>query len=382
VKFLPLVWAGIWRKPGRTILTMLSIVTAFLLFGLLQGLLSGLGTTIADTHADVLITQSRVSQLEPLPLSQMAQIARVPGVRAVAPIVVFHGSYHSSAVVNVRAYAVDPDAIAAANPDESIPPALIAKLKATRTGVLVPATVAAQFGLKLGDRMPLKTIFWTNRDGSAVWPLDVVGIYRSNPKDVLLGTSLLANYDYLDQGRRTGAGTVTVFLVRVSDPGRAGVVARGIDALFANSPNETKTTSERQLLADSIKQIGDIGFVIRAIVGAAFFALLFSVAAVMMQQVRERTPELAVLKTLGFSDPGVLALILAEALVFCIASAAIGLALADLIFPAVRLLGLTVAVGQVTGIGLVFAVLLAIVAGLPPAIRGMRLSIVDALAGR
>jgi putative ABC transport system permease protein len=228
----------------------------------------------------------------------------------------------------------------------------------------------------------LKTIFWTNRDGSAVWPLDVVGIYRSNPKDVLLGTSLLANYDYLDQGRRSGNGTVTVFLVRVSDPGRAGEVARRIDALFANSPNETKTMSERQLLADSIKQIGDIGFVIRAIVGAAFFALLFSVAAVMMQQVRERTPELAVLKTLGFSDPGVLALILAEALVFCLASAAIGLALADLVFPAVRLLGLSVAVGQVTGIGLVFAVLLALIAGLPPAIRGMRLSIVDALAGR
>ena len=383
MKYLHLIWAGIWRKPLRAILTLLSIAVAFLLFGLLQGLQSGLGATIAGSRADVLITQSRVSQLEPLPMSQLDQIAHVPGVRAVAAIVIFHGGFRTTAPINLRGFAVDPDAIVAANPDETIPPALIAKLKATRNGVLVPAPVAAQFNLKVGDPLPLKSMFWTNRDGSAVWPLQVVGLYASNPKDVLLGTSLLVNYAYVDQGRRTANGTASVYLVRTADPTQAGEVARRIDALFANSPAETKTTSEQQLLADSIKQIGDIGFVIRSIVGASFFALIFSVAAVMMQQVRERTPELAVMKTLGFTDRGVLALILAEAVVFCLFSASIGLGLADLIFPAVRrFIGFNVQAGAVTGLGLLIALGLALVSGLPPALRGMRLSIVDALAGR
>src|SRR6202030_228179 len=143
-------------------------------------------------------------------------------------------------------------------------------------------------------------------------------------------------YDYVDQGRTQSNGTASIYLVRLTDPSQASPVANRIDALFANSPDETKTESERQLVADSIKQIGDIGFVVRAIVGAVFFALLFSVGAVMMQSVRERTPELAVLKTLGFSDQGVLALILAETLILCLISAAIGLGVANLLFPLAR----------------------------------------------
>ncbi len=144
--------------------------------------------------------------------------------------------------------------------------------------------------------------------------------------------------------------------MRVTDPAQASAVAKRIDALFANSPNETKTESEQQLAADSIKQIGDIGFVVRAIVGAVFFALLFSVGAVMMQSVRERTPELAVLKTLGFTDGAVLALILAEALVFCLVSAAIGLGLASLLFPLIKAhIGFKVHAGPVLLLGLALA---------------------------
>jgi putative ABC transport system permease protein len=382
MKYLHLVWAGIWRRPGRATLTLLSIVNAFLLYGLLQGFASGLDSTVAATHADVLITASKISQVEPLPMSQLAQIRATPGVRSAAPIIIFHGAYHTAQPVNFRGFAVDPDALAASNPDEVIPPADIAALKRTRTGVILPSTVAAVFNLKVGDRMPVKSMLWTNKDGGA-WPLDVVGIYKTNPKDVFFGSALLANYDYVDQARTQSTGTSSIYLVRVDDPAQASAVAQRIDAQFANSPNETKTESEQQLAADSIKQIGDIGFVVRAIVGAVFFALLFSVGAVMMQSVRERTPELAVLKTLGFTDGAVMALILAEALVFCVVSAAIGLGLAALIFPLIKLaVGFQVRAGPVLLIGLVLAALLALVSGLPPALRGMRLSIVDALAGR
>jgi putative ABC transport system permease protein len=383
VKYLHLVWAGVWRRPGRATLTLLSIVNAFLLYGLLQGFVSGIGSTVADTHADVLITASRISQLEPLPMSQLPQIRQAPGVRSAAPIVIFHGGFRTAQPVNMRGFAVDPDSFAAANTDETIPPATIAALKRTRSGVILPASIAALYGLKVGDRMPFKSLFWTIRGGANVWPLDVVGIYRSNPRDLLFGSSILVNYDYVDQGRTQSNGTTSIYLVRLSDPTQASAVANRIDALFANSPDETKTESERQLAADSVKQIGDIGFVVRAIVGAVFFALLFSVGAVMMQSVRERTPELAVLKTLGFTDRAILLLVLGEALILCLVSAAIGLGIAALLFPLIKVgIGFNVQAGPVLLIGLALAIVLAIVSGLPPALRGMRLSIVDALAGR
>ena len=382
MKYLHLVWAGIWRRPGRATLTLLSIVNAFLLYGLLQGFVSGLGSTAAATRADVLLTLSRISQIEPLPMSELARIRATPGVTSAMPVILFHGGFRTAQAVNFRGYAIDADSLAASDPDLTITPADIAALKRTRTGVLVPANLASLWNLKVGDRMPVKSMLWTNKDGGA-WPLDVVGVYKSNQKDLLFGSSLLTNFDYVDQGRTQSTGDASFFLVRIADPAQAGAVAQRIDAQFANSPDETKTSSEQQLAADSIKQIGDIGFVVRAVVGAVFFALLFSVGAVMMQSVRERTPELAVLKTIGFTDGAILALILAEALVFCVVSAAIGLALASLLFPLIKAtIGFQVQVGPVLLIGLVLAGVLALISGLPPAVRGMRLSIVDALAGR
>ena len=383
MKFLHLVWAGVWRRPGRATLTLLSIVNAFLLFGLLQGFVSGIGSTVTDAHADVLITASRISQLEPLPISQLPQIRTVQGVKSAAPIIIFHGGYRTSAAVNVRGFAVDPDSFAAANSEVTIPPAAIEALKRTRSGVIVPSSIAALFNLKIGERMPLKSLLWTNRDGTNVWPLDVVGVYKADPTDILFGSSLLVNYDYVDQGRTQSNGTASIYLIRLTDPTQASAVANRIDTLFANSSDETKTESERQLVADSIKQIGDIGFVVRAIVGAVFFALLFSVGAVMMQSVRERTPELAVLKTLGFTDSTVMLIVLAEALILCLFSAVIGLGLAAMAFPLVKAsIGFNVQAGPVLLVGLALAVGLALISGLPPAVRGMRLSIVDALAGR
>jgi putative ABC transport system permease protein len=307
----------------------------------------------------------------------------VQGVKSAAPIVIFHGAYRSSAAVNVRGFAVDPDSFAATNSDVTIPPAALAALKRTRSGVIVPSNLVAFFKLKVGERMPLKSLLWTNRDGTNVWPLDVVGIYKANPNDLLFGSSLIANYDYVDQGRTQSKGTASIYLVRLTDPSQTSAVANRIDALFANSSDETKTESERQLVADSIKQIGDIGFVVRAIVGAVFFALLFSVGAVMMQSVRERTPELAVLKTLGFTDSTVMLIVLAEALILCLFSAAIGLGVAAMVFPLIKAsIGFNVQAGPVLLVGLLLAVALALISGLPPAVRGMRLSIVDALAGR
>jgi putative ABC transport system permease protein len=364
------------------VLTLLSVVNAFLLFGLLQGFVGGLDSSVAKSHADVLLTANRISQVEPLPMSALAQIKGLPGVSAVSPVVIFHSTYRLPNQF-VRGFAVDPDQLAAVDRQLTVTKAQIQALKATRSGVLVASTVAKQFGWKVGDRVPLRSIMWTNHDGTPNWPMDIVGIYPTNADDLFFGSALLANYDYADQGRTTDNGTSSVFVVRVADPNHANQVAMAIDRLFANSAHETKTASEKQLAQDSIKQIGDVGLVVRTITGAVLFALLFSVGAVMTQSAHERGPELAVLKTLGFTDGAILRLILAESLSFCLVFAAVGLGLAAALFPLVqRFVGFDVHSGPVMALGLVIAAALALATGLPPALRGMRLQVVDALAGR
>src|SRR6185312_1494674 len=226
-----------------------------------------------------------------------------------------------------------------------IPQSMIDSLARTRAGAIVGKTMAARYGWKVGDRVPLHALTVQNSNGTQTWPVDIVGIFSSKG-GTIFANAMLVNFDYVDQGRSSGGGTANVFFVRVDDPNHAAAVSQAIDRMFANSAHETKTASVRQVAQDQLKQLGDIGFVINAIVGAVFFALLFSVGAVMMQSVRERTPELAVLKTLGFTDSGLMSLVLAESLTFCLVSAAIGLGLAALLFPvARRLIGFNVQAG-------------------------------------
>jgi len=383
MKYLHLVWAGLWRKPGRTVLTLLSVINAFALYAVLSGFLSMMDGAIEETRADVLIVQSRVSQIEPLPISQLQQIRGVPGVTAVTPMIIFHGTFRTQQQ-RVQAFGVDPDGFVAANPGAKIPPELIAALKRTRNGVLMPRNMAAAYGLKVGDTMPLRSMFWVNReDGTQTWPLKVVGVYDPEGADPIFSTASVVNFAYVDEGRTRQNNTTSIYLLRIADPDQAAMVGQAIDRLFANSPHETKTLSERQLAQDSMKQIGDLGFVVRGVVGAMFFALLFSVGSVMMQSMRERTPELAVLKTLGFTDTGVLALIMAEALTLCLAGAATGLGLATLLLPLAKsMLPIHIPVAALMLAGAGMAVGLALISGLPPAIRAMRLQVVDALAGR
>jgi putative ABC transport system permease protein len=193
----------------------------------------------------------------------------------------------------------------------------------------------------------------------------------------------LFHYELFDEGRSYGKGEVHWFEMRVSDPSQASAISSRIDALFANSPNETKTQPADDFTMAFVKQFGDIGFVLRAILGAVFFALLFLTGNTMMQSVRERIPELAVLKTLGFGDGKVLGLVLAESLLLCAIAAAIGLALSFAALPIIRmgLQGVQLSPkALIPGIGA--AVLLALIVGMPPALRAMRLNIVDALADK
>lgn len=382
MKYLVLVWAGLWRKKARTILTMLSVVVAFLLFGLLQGINQGMSHVFQSLNVDRLYVQSRISMSDGLPLSYLKQIQSVPGVRTVT-----HWSYFGGFYQNVQnslpVFAIDASTQFAVYPKIKIPEDQIAAMQRTRTGAIVSAEIAAKYGWKLGDKIPLQTSIWTKKDGGDTYPVDIVGIMDISAYNAGSFPAFYINYDYLDEARAFGNGSVLYYIVSIDDPRRGSAIAAAIDARFANSSNETTTQTEQVFAQSQIKQVGDINLIANSIVGAALFTLLFLTGNTMMQSVRERIPELAVLKTLGFSDRKVLALILLEAVFLCVAAGLIGLGLARMAFLMMgSLFGALSPSALVLETGLAIAILLAVVSGLPPAWRSTRINIVDALAGR
>jgi putative ABC transport system permease protein len=383
MKYFKLVWAGLWRKKTRTILTMVSVVIAFLLFGLLQGINQGFGTTLSKLDVDRLYVSARTSMTDGMPISYLTRIRGIPGVRAVSMWAYF-GGYFREAKTPIPAFATDATELFKVYKEIKIRPEYIQAMEKTRTGVLVGEELAKKHGWKVGDRIPIGTSIWTNKSGSNTWEFDVVGTFDASAYGAGFPTFYL-NYSYFDEARSFGIGQVHYYIVSVQDPRQADRISRDIDNMFANSEVETRTQTESALAQSQLKQLGDINFIANAIVGAVLFTLLFLTANTMMQSVRERTSELAVLKTLGYSDAKVLTLILVEALLLCLFASLLGIGLAALVFESPglqKLFGNFHMPMMVGGMGLGIAVLLAFISGFPPAWRARQLNIVDALAGR
>lgn len=384
MKYLMLIRAGLLRKKARTILTMLSITVAFLLFGLLQGIDQSIKGGFSDNENSRLWTTSSVGTLTSMPISLMERIATVQGVRSIAHIS-FFGGYFQDARNSLPAFATNVDKLAAVYPELNITPAQIDAMKATRAGVLIGRSLADKYGWKVGSEIPVGSTLWAGQDGGNTWTFDVVGIFDPAPKyaRTSLGGAFWINYDYWDEARRMDRHHVHQFIIRIDSPDHTTAIASSIDSLFANSSDETRTQTENAAIQSQFKQLADIDFIANAIVGAVMFTLLFLTANTMMQSVRERIPELAVLRTLGFSGERLCALVLAESLLLCIVAAVIGLLLAS---AAIKAIGSALGTGALPPVvivgGLAIALLLAVVSGLPPALRSLRLNIVDALAGR
>lgn len=383
MKYFGLIWAGLWRKRARTLFTMASIVVAFLLFGLLQGLNQGFQTVVTNLNVDRLYVSAKTNMTDGLPISYGARIKAVPGVRAVSHWTYF-GGYFQNARNPIPAFATDAEPLFKVYREMTIKPEYLEAMKKTRTGVLVGEQLAKKYGWKVGDRVPLGTSIWTTKQGSSTWMFDLVGTFDTSKYGGGF-PSFYLNQDYFKENSAFGGDIVHYYLVGIKDPHQATAISKQIDALFANSTYETRTQTESALAQMQLKQIGDINFIVNAIVGAVLFTLLFLTANTMMQSVNERTPELAVLKTLGFSDGKVLALVLIEALALCALAAGVGLALATLIFDSGvlrQIFGDFKMPLIVIAMGGGVAALLAVVSGLPPAWRARQLNIVDALAGR
>ena len=380
MKYLPLVWAGIWRKRSRAVLMLLQIASAFLLFGLLQGLNSGIKQAIARTHSDRLYVASAVSLGVPLPIGLLPQLRSVPGVKLATPFVQFPAIYQKPGQ-GIPMNAVDPEAFFGMVSDYVVEPAQVEALKHNRTGVILGAIPAKRYGIKVGDRLALQSQ-QPKRDGSNAWVFDVVGTFDVPSQPSGAGAAIV-NYDYLNEARLADRDTALLYIALADSPAHAPEVMRAIDKVFANSSNETRTQSEGDLFTSQIQRIADLDLIVGGIVSAVFFALLLATSALMMQAMRERVPELAVLKTLGFSDRLVMVLILVEAIVFCLFSAGIGLGLASFILPAAQtFIGIASMPGIVVATGLGFAIALAVIGGSVPAWRGLKLQVAEALAGR
>jgi putative ABC transport system permease protein len=381
MKYLPLIWSGIWRKRGRTIFILLQVSVAFALFGVLQGMKTGVELAIAKTRADLLMVFPDAFGEPPLPRAYLDKIQPIPGVKSVTFADGILGNYQKPDQV-VFVLGIDPTDLWLTLLPEifAILPADLQALRSNRSGVLVTTDIAKKYGWKIGDRIPL-TSPTLRRDGTGNWAFDIVGTFVSHEPGG--GSFIVGNYTFVDEARVANKGTVRNFYVVTSDPAQAATVAETIDRTFANAPSETSTATLRENAQQGMQSIGDLNFLIRSVVGAVFAALLFSIATMMMQGIRERTPELGVLKTLGFTDRAVFMLVVAEAVVVCLSGALIGLALAALAFPytAKWIPGLTMP-RVVVEVAIVAASLVALVSAALPALRAARLRVVDALADR
>ncbi|MCC5090047.1 ABC transporter permease [Xanthomonas campestris] len=386
MKYLSLVWAQLFRSKTRTLLTLLSVVAAFLLFGMLDSVRVAFTSGGNVSGVDRLVVASRLSITQSLPIRLENQIRSVPGVRDVTSAMWFGGIYQDPKNFFPN-FSVAPNFFDVYS-EYQLPKDQLKAFQTTRTGAVVGESLAKQFGWKIGDTIPLQaTIF--PRSGSNDWPLQLVGIFRMKDRTVAANQErqLMMNWKYFDESNDYIKNQVSWYTVTLRSADQASRVALAIDALSANSDHETKSQTESAFQQAFLKQFADIGLIVTSIMAAVFFTLLLLTGNTMVQAVRERIPELATLKTLGFQDRTVLTLVMVESVLLIGLGGLIGMGLSALVIPmvAARSGGLmptqTVPL-QTWLVGLCLMAGIGIVVGVLPALRAQRLKIVDALAGR
>lgn len=380
--YLQLIWKGMWRRPVRTALTFASMTTAFLLFGLLNGINQGLDHVAERFHLDRLYVMNRISMYHPLIVPFAQQVQKIPGVTDVAYWAYFVG-YYQRPTVQLPIVAADVQGIFRLYPELHLPPAQRQAMARVRSGAVISNHLAKRFGWKIGDRVPVKSAIWPRKDGDDTWYFDIVGIYTPSEASPALNDLFFINLEHFDEARAFGAGAVHLIIARVRDQQMSGAIARQIDALAENSPFQTRTRTENAYAAVQWRQINDLRRLANFITGAVLFTLLVVSASTMMQSVRHRFSELAVLMTLGFTPARIATMVICEALLLSLLAAALGLGLAALAFPSVAaLFGAMRLQPSVFAAGATIAVAVALLSALLPAIRAARLSIVGALGGR
>ena len=380
MKFMHLIFANLFRKKIRLLLTVGSFAVALFLFAFLAVIKDAFGRGADVAGADRLVIINRVSIIQPLPLSYRDKILRIPGVKAVTHNNWFGGVYQEEKNFFPQ-FVIDVENQRQVIPELIVPEDQWSNFVKDRQGAVVGAGLAKRFGWKIGDHIPIKNALF---GGPATWDFNIDGIYHGKrPQDD--ETQFWFQWDYFEERMpQTYKGNAGWFVLKLDHPDDAPRVAKAIDAMFANSPYETKTETESAFAAGWVKQFGNIEFLILTIGAVVFFTLLLVTGNTMAISVRERTSELAVLKAIGFSDRSVLFFVLAESLFIALFGGLIGLALAIVTVPFIAtalngLLPILILSYSILASGLVFALLVGAASGLLPGIGAMRMRVVDAL---
>jgi putative ABC transport system permease protein len=380
MKFLPLVWRNLLRRKVRTTFTLLSIMVAFVLFGYLSAVRVAFGMGVDVAGADRMMVIHKVSLIQPLPESYLGRIAAVDGVADISHMAWFGGVYQDPRNFFAQ-FAVDPESYLRLYPEIVLSDEEREAWLRNRTGAIVGRVTADRFGWEVGDRIPIEGTIFRTRSGPT-WEFTIDGIYEAGTEGYDTSTFLF-HHEYLMEANALGQRFIGQFIIRIDDPAQSAAVAAAVDVRFANSPAETRTSTEQAFLQGFADQIGNIGAIVTAILGAVFFTILVITANTMAQSIRERTNELAVLKTLGFTDRRVLALVLIESLALAVTGGAVGLGLGWLLIglgdPTGGFLAVFLIPTRDLVVGGALVVLLGFASGAVPALLATRLRIVDAL---
>jgi len=369
------------RHRLRLLLTAMSIVVAFLLFSYLVAIRKAFQMGVDVAGADRMMVRHSVSIIQSLPTSYEAEIERVPGVVDATPLSWFGGIYQDPKNF-IAQFPVKPEEYLAMYPEFKLPPGQKAAWLRTRTGAIVGRTIADKYHWKIGDRIPIQATVWRPKGGGATWEFELVGIYDGAEKETDT-TQFLFRQDFFEENKQFGQGRIGWYAIRIKDPARAAEVAKAIDQQFVNSPAATKTETEGAMAQSFADQVGNIGAIVTAILGAVFFIILVVVGNTMAQGVRERTQEIGVLKAVGFTNGEVLALVLGESMLLAGVAGGFGLAVGWLLVsqgdPTNGFLPIFFFPPEDLVLGIALVLGLGLFSGLLPALQAMRLRTVDAL---
>lgn len=382
MKYFYFVFKNLTRKKVRTSLTILSIMIAFLLFGLLRTLGQAFDGGARIAGEDRLVTINKVTLILPLPYSYLNKVKALDGVDKVT-MANWFGGYYQDKRNQFPTFPVDAEEYFDIYKDSLVlPPEQMQAWKADRIGAVVGKGLAKKFNWKIGDRIPLIGMF-PQKNGGTNWEFVIEGVFSEKTAGNR-DNAMFFHYDYFDKARQFGEGSIGWMVIKVKNPKDSARVAAAVDALFANSAAETKTDSEKEFAKSFAKQFGDIGLITTLILSAVFFTMLLVAGNSMAQSFRERIPEFAILKTLGFSDISVMLMVLSEAVLVCCIGGFLGLGLAKLVLIANAdkiagtLPGLDMSWPIVIA-GIAWVLLLGVITGAVPALQGLRLNIIAAL---
>lgn len=378
-----LVRKNLFRRKLRAALMIVSILIAFMIFGVLAGFYRAFTAGEDRAAADRLITVNKINFTQPMPIAYFNRVHSVDGVRQVT-FANWFGGYYQDPKNFLMTLAVEPATYFDVYRSElDIPPEQLQAFIRDRSSAVIGESLARKWGWKVGDRVPVSSNIFTQRSGGHTWDFTIAGVVKGKTEQVDTNFFLL-QYAYFDETRSFGKDTIGWLILQTNSPENNDRVAKTIDAMFANSIAETSTDTEKAFGKAFAAQFGNIALIVFLVVGAAFVTILMIVGNTMALSIRERTREIGVLKTLGFSGARILRMVLGESVLLALLGGLPGLAIAALITLALRnsLANIAPAFAVSPDIaleGFALMVALGLITGMIPALNAMRLKISTAL---